>query len=104
MGAGKMHVLTQEDWDFWQKNGYVIVHDAVSPENVKAMVDFLWQFTGRDRNDPETWYLEATPENGLGKIRGAGMVEVYQSQPMWDNRQSPRLYGAFADIWGTDKL
>lgn len=97
-----MHVLTQEDWDFWQANGYVIIHDAVPPENVEATVNFLWKYTGRDRNDPQTWY--AKPDDHVAKLNGAGMIEVYQHQTLWNNRQSPRIYGAFADIWGTDKL
>jgi hypothetical protein len=32
------------------------------------------------------------------------MVEIYQSQSLWDNRQHPRVHGAFAQIWGTEKL
>lgn len=99
-----MHVLTQEDWDFWQKNGYVIVRNAVPPENVKATVDFLWEFARRDPNDSSTWYVKPTAKNNIAKLTDAGMIEVYQHQTLWDNRQAPRVYGAFADIWGTDKL
>jgi ectoine hydroxylase-related dioxygenase (phytanoyl-CoA dioxygenase family) len=32
------------------------------------------------------------------------MVEIYNHQYMWDNRQHPRVHQAFADIWGTEKL
>ena len=39
-----MHVLTGDDWAFWEEQGYVIVHDAVPPENVRAVVDALWEF------------------------------------------------------------
>ena len=31
-----MPVLSAADIDFWEKNGYVVVHDAVPPENCKA--------------------------------------------------------------------
>ncbi len=32
------------------------------------------------------------------------MVEVYNNQALWDNRQYPKVYDAFVDIWGTEKL
>jgi hypothetical protein len=32
------------------------------------------------------------------------MVEVYNHQRLWENRQAQRVYDAFVDIWGTDKL
>lgn len=99
-----MHTLTPEDWAFWQENGYVVVHNAVPQENLDALVDAIWTFTGLDRDNPAGWYEEPTPENGLAYRSSAGMVEMYHHQAMWNNRQHPRLYGAFADIWGTEKL
>jgi ectoine hydroxylase-related dioxygenase (phytanoyl-CoA dioxygenase family) len=32
------------------------------------------------------------------------MTELYHHQAMWNNRQYPRLYDAFVDLWGTEKL
>jgi len=32
------------------------------------------------------------------------MVEVYNNQHLWNNRQMQKVYDAFADIWGTEKL
>ena len=37
-------------------------------------------------------------------IAASGMVEIYQHQALWDNRQYPRLHQAFSEIWGTEKL
>jgi ectoine hydroxylase-related dioxygenase (phytanoyl-CoA dioxygenase family) len=99
-----MRVLSQADWEFWEQNGYVVIHDAVPPENVQAVVDAIWDFMGMDRSDPNTWYTAPSNENGTLALSPGGMVEMYQHQALWDNRQYPRVYGAFADIWGTDKL
>lgn len=99
-----MHVLTQADWDFWQQNGYVIVRNAVPAENVQAVVETLWAFTEMDRNDPATWYRTPARENEMVELNKAGMVELFHHQSLWDNRQYPRVHGAFADIWGTEKL
>lgn len=99
-----MRVLTPEDWAFWEENGYVIVHNAVPQENLDAVIDAIWEFMDMDRNDPGTWYRPPANENGMLELNKAGMVEMYHHQSMWNNRQHPRVYGAFVDIWGTEKL
>jgi hypothetical protein len=38
------------------------------------------------------------------ELANTGMVEVYNNQYLWNNRQMQRLYDAFVDIWGTEKL
>jgi ectoine hydroxylase-related dioxygenase (phytanoyl-CoA dioxygenase family) len=37
-------------------------------------------------------------------LTNTGMVEIYNHQYLWDNRQHPKIHQAFADIWGTEKL
>src|SRR5688500_5495642 len=32
------------------------------------------------------------------------MVEMYHHQAMWDTRQYPKMYKAFAEMWNTGKL
>jgi ectoine hydroxylase-related dioxygenase (phytanoyl-CoA dioxygenase family) len=99
-----LRVLSEEDWRFWKENGYVIVHDAVPKENLEAVVDLLWAFQEMDRNDPETWYHNPAREIRMVELKNSGMVEVYNHQALWNNRQHPRVYDAFVDIWGTEKL
>ena len=99
-----LRVLSEDDWTFWRENGYVIVHDAVPPENIRAVVDLLWEFQEMDRNDPETWYHNPAREIRMVELKNSGMVEVYNHQALWNNRQYPRVYDAFVDIWGTEKL
>ena len=99
-----MKTLTQSEWDFWQENGYVVVPNAVPKENVDALVDFMWEFTEMDRNDPETWYRPQQREYGMQELNQSGMIELFHHQTLWDNRQHPRVHGIFSDIWGTEKL
>ena len=40
----------------------------------------------------------------MKELTNTGMVEIYNHQYLWENRQYPRVYEAFTDIWGTDKL
>jgi len=77
--------------------GYVVVRDVVPPENLRAVIDDMWRHTGADPDDSESWYRPDI-------IRTVGMVEMYQYQSMWDNRQDPRLYDVFRAIHGTDAL
>ncbi|MEC7193116.1 MAG: phytanoyl-CoA dioxygenase family protein, partial [SAR324 cluster bacterium] len=34
----------------------------------------------------------------------AGMTELYHHQAIWNNRQFPKVYDVFFDLWGTEKL
>ena len=99
-----LRVLSEEDWAFWVQNGYVIIKNAVPKEQVAETAQFLWAFEEKDPNDPETWYAAPRAEMKMKELAGTGMVEVYNNQHLWNNRQMPRVYDAFVDIWGTEKL
>lgn len=99
-----LRVLSEEDWDFWITNGYVVIKNAVPREQALATADFLWEFEGKDKNDPSTWYTPPMGEIKMKELAGTGMVEVYNNQHLWNNRQWPKVYDAFVDVWGTEKL
>ncbi len=99
-----LRLLSEEDWDFWVTNGYIVIKDAVPKEQVKRLADFLWEFEEKDPNDPETWYAPPRAEMKMKELTNTGMVEVYNHQYLWDNRQYPKVHEAFTDIWGTEKL
>jgi len=101
-----MTVLSKADWAFWEENGYVIIPNAVPQENLDRMVEAIWWFLDMDPEDSETWYKHKpfTRDNRCSPISAGGMVEMYQHQAIWDNRQHPRVYQAFAEIWGEEKL
>ncbi len=99
-----LKVLSDQDWEFWLHNGYVIIKNAVPKERVKKTADFLWEFEGKDPGDPSTWYTPPRAEMQMKELTNTGMVEVYNHQTLWDNRQVPRVHAAFSDIWGTEKL
>jgi len=91
-----MKVLSKEDKMFWDENGYVVINKAVPPENIKATVGAIWDFLEMEPNSPESWYPHP-PRPGIG-------VKLYHHQTVWENRQYPRVYQAFSEIWGTEKL
>ncbi len=99
-----LRVLSDEDFEFWQNNGYVIIKNAVSKEQAAATASFLWEFEEKDPSNPDTWYTAPRAEMKMKELAGTGMVEVYNNQHLWNNRQTQRVYDAFVDIWGTEKL
>ncbi len=99
-----LRVLSESDWQCWITNGYIVIKNAVPHEQAKATADFLWEFEEKDPADAETWYAPPRAEMQMKELTNTGMVEVYNNQHLWNNRQMQKVYAAFADIWGTEKL
>jgi hypothetical protein len=99
-----LRVLNEDDWKFWKENGYIVIENAVSREQAQATANFLWEFEEKNPDDSETWYAPPRAEIQMKELTNTGMVEVYNNQYLWNNRQMQRVYDAFVDIWGTEKL
>ena len=91
-----MTVLSESDIVHFREQGYVIVPNAVPLANCQAVVDALFTFLEMKQGDPSDWYR--------APLAPGGMVEMYQHQALWNNRQAPRIHGAIADLFGTEKL
>ncbi len=99
-----LRVLTMEQWKFWKHNGYIVIKNAIPREQAMATADFLWEFEEKVADDKSTWYSAPRAEMKMKELAGTGMVEVYNNQHLWNNRQMQRVYDSFVDIWGTEKL
>ena len=99
-----LRVLTIDQWNFWKENGYVVIKNAVPREQALKTAEFLWEFEDKDPTNSETWYQAPRADMEMKELVGTGMVEVYNNQHLWNNRQTQRVYDAFVDIWGTEKL
>jgi hypothetical protein len=99
-----LRVLSEEDWAFWLHNGYVVIKNAVPREQAERLASYLWEYEDKDPNDIESWYKRPNVKMEMKELNNTGMVEIYNQQYMWDNRQTPKVHQAFADIWGTEKL
>lgn len=100
----QLRVLSEEDWKFWKHNGYVVIKNAVTKEQAKSTADFLWEFEEKDAKDKSTWYSHERAALEMKELAGTGMIEVYNNQALWNNRMTQRVYDAFTDVWGTEKL
>jgi ectoine hydroxylase-related dioxygenase (phytanoyl-CoA dioxygenase family) len=99
-----LRVLSASDFEHWQTYGFVVVKQAVPAENVERLKSFLWEFQEMDPNDVESWYKPQLRDHAMRELNNSGMVEVYNHQTLWDNRQSQRVYDAFVDIWDREDL
>jgi len=99
-----LRVLSNEDWGHWITFGYVIVRHAVPERNVQRLAKLLWDFQEMDPHDPATWYKPQLRDHQMKELNNTGMVEVYNHQYLWDNRQEQRVYDAFVDIWDREDL
>ena len=85
-------VFNAADLAFWEENGYVILHNAISAENCRATELAVWKFLHMDLNDRETWYEPST--HGI-------MRQFFHHPALRANRKSSRVHKGFAQIWGT---
>ncbi len=99
-----LRVLSEDDWQHWTTYGYVIVKDAVPQANVERLAEVLWNFQGMNPDDPETWSKPQLRDHKMKELNNTGMVEIYNHQYLWDNRQERRVYDAFVDIWDREDL
>lgn len=89
-------VLSAEDLAFWDENGYVIVHEAISRDQARETESAVWQHLGMDPRDAGTWY-----ERPIGK---GIMTGLYNHPALAANRKSARIRKAFAQLWQTGDL
>ena len=99
-----LRILSEEQWIHWKEEGYVIIKQAISKKQAAKTADFLWEFEDKKANDPSTWYTAERAEMKMKELAGTGMVEVYNHQLLWENRQHSKIHDAFVDVWGTEKL
>ncbi len=88
--------LTPEDLAFWDENGYVIFHDAVTAKDRGTAAEGIYEFLGVDPDNPGTWYKD--------KFGRTIWVPLLRHPAFVANRKSPRLVKAFAQLWGREDL
>ena len=58
------------------------MRNAVPRENAERAEQAVWEFLKMDPVNPDTWYPDP-PRRGI-------MVEIYQHQALWNNRQTQK--------------
>ena len=91
------NVLSEQDLQFWNKNGYVIVKNAISKEDCKDTQQAIWDFLKMDPNDKQSWYKRHEDQKGL-------MLNFSNHETLNKNRFSPRIKKAYEQLYKTTKI
>jgi len=89
--------LTPADLLFWEEHGYVIIRNAISPEDCQASRDAICDFLEVDETNPTTWYKNMQSLEGI-------MVTLYHHPALNKNRASPKIRKAFEQLWKHNNL
>lgn len=88
-------VLDRDDLGHWEREGWVVLRDAVSPTEAADAAQLLWEALEADPDQPDSWYGHAL--SGI-------WVPRYQDAALQPARRSLRVHKAFAQLWGTSDL
>ncbi|HEY0244069.1 MAG TPA: phytanoyl-CoA dioxygenase family protein [Mucilaginibacter sp.] len=84
--------FNQEQLDFWEANGYIIIKNAIPKEDCEQTIEVICRFIGVDRNEPQSWYKPHAARQGI-------MVQLFQHALLHKNRQADKIRMAFEQLW-----
>ena len=62
------NVFSQSELDFWNRNGYVILPNAVPPSQLDDTVMAMERFFGQDFSQPTDWYNHPPFSGGIAPM------------------------------------
>ena len=89
--------LSAEEMDFWRKNGYIVVKNAVTQAEVEAARQAIWAHLGASFEDKESWY------KGHKDLWGI-MLSIHQQAAFRAIRASKRIRSAYQQLYGTKDI
>ena len=92
-----MGILTEAHHEHFDECGYMIIEDAIPTDLCGAVVDAIFAFLEMDPGKPDDW---SRPPHKPG----AGMVEMYQHQAMWNVYQHPAIHQIYSEVYGTERI
>ncbi len=89
--------LNQEDLEFWEENGYVIIRNAISDEDCQQTQSAILEFLDASIDEPDSWYKNHEAKEGL-------MVLFTKHPALEKNRQSLKILKAYQQLYKTDRI
>lgn len=94
---GNEKVLSDDDLEFWNTNGYIIVKNVISKEDCEDTQRAIWDFLKMDPDKKESWYKTHEHHKGL-------MVNFSDHETLNRNRFSPRIKKAYEQLYNTTEI
>lgn len=92
-----INVLSKEQIEFWNKNGYLHLKSIVPEKDCDSVVDLICKELEVDLADPDSWYPVHEKLQGL-------MIQLYQGHAIEKNRKNSDVFNVFAQLYSTNKL
>ncbi|HEX4694928.1 phytanoyl-CoA dioxygenase family protein [Sphingomonas sp.] len=84
-------VFASNDLAAWERDGVVVLREAITRDEAAAIADHLWALIDADPDHPASWYGPRT--NGI-------MIQHFQHPAMDVPRRSARIAKGFAELYG----
>lgn len=90
---GVEKVLSDTEMEYWNRNGYIIIREAISKEDCEATIAAICNFIDIDKKDSSTWYTLHPSRQGI-------MVQLFQHPALEKNRLSKKIRSVYEQLWG----
>ena len=91
------NVLTPDDIDFWNKNGYVVLKNVITQNQCIETQNAIWDFLNATPDNPESWYKNQEAQRGL--------MLLFSNHPALNaNRESSQIRKAYEQLYGNEKI
>ncbi|MCU0324309.1 MAG: phytanoyl-CoA dioxygenase family protein [Spirosomaceae bacterium] len=90
-------VLSPEDLEFWDKNGYIVIKNAISKEDCEQTQNAILHYLEASLDNPDSWYKNHEAKEGL-------MVLFTKHPTLEKNRASLTIQKAYQQLYKTDKI
>lgn len=91
------YLLSKEQWDFWNENGYLVLPQVISEEDCEKTLEMIAEFISIDLNDPSSWYENHPARQGI-------MVQLFNHPLLDQNRRSEAIRSAYEQLWDNHKI
>ncbi|WP_121356082.1 phytanoyl-CoA dioxygenase family protein [Flavisolibacter nicotianae] len=89
----EVNALDENELAFFHEHGYVVLRDAVPPEQCRDAIAAILYHLGARLDAPSSWYNEQEDLRGL-------MVTFYHHTALQANRKAARIRKAFDQLYG----
>lgn len=87
-------IFTSKDINFWKKNGYIVLKNAIDENECKDLENAIWEYLELLPNDPQNWK----------NSKDIFWLKAFKNPLLSKNKNSKKIHRAFSQLWGTDKL
>jgi hypothetical protein len=91
------YVLTSQQWQSWDDNGYVIIPELVEKTLCENVCNMIYERLNMDKNNPASWYRNHDLKQGV-------MVQIFNDITMQAIRKQPQVRDVFEQLWGKSNL